>query len=109
MRGGKTGGKGRGHGREMAHTTVTETEAEASNSSTAAAPTQVFIPGLTSEQIQHLLSLIEVPKSGYNRLSGKVMWMFDSGASRHVTENSSVLEETESILPISIGLPDGPN
>jgi len=35
--------------------------------------------------------------------------MFDSGTSCHMTGNSSMLEVTESILPISIGLPDGTN
>ena len=66
------------------------------------------IPGLTSEQVQRLLSLIEVPKSGRDRLSRK-NWKIDSGASCHMTGNSSTLQGVEKILPIPIGLPGGTN
>jgi len=38
-------------------------------------------PGLMTEQIQRLLSLINVPKSGCDKLSGKSEWILDSGAS----------------------------
>ena len=39
------------------------------------------IPGLTAEQVHHLMSLIETPKLGYEKLSGMNNWILDSGVS----------------------------
>ena len=66
-----------------------------------------MIPGLTPEQSQCLLSLIEAPSAGGDHLLGKTLWMFDSDASCQMTESVEKLQGTERILPISIGLPDG--
>lgn len=52
---------------------------------------QTTIPGLTPEQTQHLLSLIEVPKARCKCFSGKTLWMFASGASCHMTGNAEEL------------------
>ena len=44
----------------------------------------INIPGLSSEQVQCLLNLIDGPTGGYKKLSGNVSWMLDSGASTHM-------------------------
>ena len=54
-----------------------------------------------------VLSLIEMPKNGNDRLSGETPWMFDSGAFFHMTGNPRALQRAEKIVPISIGLPNG--
>ena len=76
------GMRGRGDGREGAHAVVVSIAAE---SSTADQPT---IPGVTTEQVQHLMSLIEPVKPENEKLIGNDSWMLDSGASAHMTGNS---------------------
>jgi len=64
------------------------------------------IHGFTSDQVKRLLSLIETPKPGLEKLSGKKDWLFDSGASYHMT----VLELLCNVMdnaPVSVGLADG--
>ena len=68
-----------------------------------------MIPGLTLEQIQRLLSLLEAPSANGDHLSGNTLWMSDTVASCHMTGNVEDLQGTERILPISIGLPDRTN
>ena len=53
---------------------------------------QIAIPRLSSEQVERLLSLIGVPKPGYERLSGKAPCMLDSGASTHMAGDASIME-----------------
>ena len=65
------------------------------------------IPGLTAEQMQRLLSLIEPMKPGYEQLLGKPTRIFDMGASYHMTENLSFLSKVEAIEPVPVELPDG--
>ena len=66
-----------------------------------------IVPGLTANQVQRLLSLIENPKEGYEKLSGNVSWLFDTGAWCHTTGVYDVLENVRSIHPVVVGLPDG--
>jgi len=42
------------------------------------------ITGLSADQTQKLLSLIEAPKLRSENLSGNGMWLLDSGASYHM-------------------------
>lgn len=70
-------------------------------------PSLVVIPNLTNKQVQRLLSLIETPKDGYEKLLRKTSWMFDSGASWHMTGDLTMLQEIHGAQPISIGLPNG--
>jgi len=68
---------------------------------------QVNIPRLSSEQAQWLLSLIDGPGTEYEKLSGNVSWMLDSGASSHMVGDATLLEKVEQITPVAIGLPNG--
>jgi len=87
----------------------------ASPSSTAEASTmnQLLIPGLTSEQVQRLISLIEPSKPENEKLIVNSFWMLDSGAVRlkfilqvygvAVTSNRQVrVVTTGNLLPTSI-------
>ena len=65
------------------------------------------IQGLTAEQMKRLLSLIEPTKPGYEQLSGKPTWIFDTGASCHITGNLGFLSKVEAIEPVPVELPDG--
>ena len=68
---------------------------------------QPIIPGLTAEQVHRLMSLIETPKPGYEKLSGMNNWILDSGASYHMTGNLAQLSNVEHTRPIPIRLPNG--
>ena len=61
---------------------------------------------LTQDQIQKLLSLIESLKPGYHKLSGKNTWMFDNGASYHMTGDLNSMQDIKQIFPISNGMPN---
>jgi len=65
------------------------------------------LPGLTNEQIQKLLSLIEPTRSGYLKLSGNDVWIFDTGASRHMTGNVNCLKDIVNVKLIPMELPVG--
>lgn len=71
-----------------------------------------IVPGLSSEQLQRLLALIE-PSPDIDKLSGKlqpnVCWLLDSGASHHMTGNISLLHNVHAISPSRVGLPNGDN
>ena len=47
--------------------------------------------------------MIDVPRPEYEKLSGKVSWMLDSGASCHMVENRSMLSDVRQIAPVLIG------
>ncbi|GAA0139005.1 transmembrane signal receptor [Lithospermum erythrorhizon] len=69
------------------------------------------IPGFTTEQVHRLLTLIEPSNSseklcGKNNLSNSIC-LIDSGASHHMTRNSSHLFNYTDIPPQFISLPDG--
>jgi len=65
------------------------------------------IPGLTQDQLQKLLSLIESPKPGFEKVTGNIPWMFDSGAPCHMTGNLNLIQEIKKIDSIAIGMPNG--
>ena len=57
--------------------------------------------------MQKLLSLIETPKSGHEKLSGKDIWLFDLGASCHMTSALHLLKGVQEIEAIPVALPNG--
>ena len=67
----------------------------------------VSIPGLSSDQIQRLLSLIDGPTIGYEKISGNVNWMLDSGASTHMAGDITLLNNVAKFSLVTIGLPNG--
>ena len=67
----------------------------------------VSISRLTSEQVQRLMSLIDTPKNGYEKLSGELPWMIDNGASKHMTGDVNLIKDLKPIKPIVIDLPNG--
>jgi len=69
-------------------------------------PSPVEIPDLSPEQVQVLLSLTETLKPSYEKFLGNFAWIFDSGASCHITGDPNLMQETEQISPISNGLPN---
>jgi len=71
-------GEGRG---ETAHAVSSSNVTGIGNDQVA----QTTVPGFTAEQVQRILSLIEIPKDGHKKLSGKGEWLFDTGASCHMT------------------------
>ena len=97
-------GRGRGAGRESGHCTVTETAAHTNSNIVM---NQAAIPGLSSEQVQKLLSLIDTRKPSYETLTGKALWMLDSGASCHMMGDLNLIENVRDVRPIGVGLPDG--
>ena len=119
-RGGQGAGRNRGYGRESAAAAIHQ-EASPNNVSGPPAASglgtktsqgsgeraQVPIPGLTSEQVEWLLSLIDTPKLGYKRLSGKALWMLDIGASAHMVGDVNLVSNLQRVSPIAIGLPNG--
>ena len=68
--------------------TTTAYMAQVSNEETKQTETdgpQPAIPGLSADQMQKLLSLIEAPKPGFEKLTGNGVWLLDNGASYHKT------------------------
>ena len=65
---------------------------------------QVSIPALTPEQIKMLMSLIDTLKNGHEKLSDKPPWMIDSGASKHMRGDLTLLMNTETISLVVIDL-----
>jgi len=69
--------------------------------------TSVATTDFTAEQVQRILSLIETPKSVHEKLSGKEIWLLDSGASCHMTNVFCLLCEVVDIRPVHVTLPNG--
>ncbi|KAK3036929.1 hypothetical protein RJ639_030894 [Escallonia herrerae] len=70
------------------------------------------LPGLTPEQMQHLITFLESSPSGTDSLVGKSLppthtWLIDSGASHHMTGNLNFFSSIWNIPPSPVGLPDG--
>ncbi|GAA0151859.1 hypothetical protein LIER_37371 [Lithospermum erythrorhizon] len=66
------------------------------------------IPGVSSEQIQQLLSLLGTTPAN-DRLDGEFsfnLWLMDMGASNHVTGNLSLLSDLCDMPSCMVGLPD---
>ena len=59
------------------------------------------------EQVEWVLSLINTPKPGYERLLGKNLWMLDSGASAHMVCDVNLVSNLQRISPTAIRLPSG--
>ena len=70
-------------------------------------PAQLKNHGLTKDQIEKLLSLIDTPKAGFKKSEGTVSSMLDSGASCHMAGDVSMMDKVERIAPVAIGLPNG--
>jgi len=66
-----------------------------------------IVPRFTAEQVQRILSLIKTTKDGHKNLSSKGEWLFDTGASCHVTRKYEYLDNVRSIDSIVVGLPNG--
>jgi len=60
--------------------------------------------GFTPEQVQRRLSLIETPKSGYEKLLGKDIWLLDFGTSCHMTGSLASLCDGYNLKPIPVEL-----
>jgi len=52
------------------------------------------------------MSLIEPTKTENKKLTGNYDWMFDSGASAHMTGDLTLLFETNATTPMMIDLPN---
>jgi len=68
------------------------------------------LSGLSSEQWNTLLNLLNSQKDSNSRISGKrnsMEWILDTGASHHMTGNRKILRDIVSVIPLSIRLPDG--
>ena len=76
------------------------------SSTNEAFPTSI-VTNFTPEQVQHILSLIETPKSGHKNLSSKESWLPDSRASCHMMGPLSMLCDIHVVEPIPIELPHG--
>ena len=111
-----TPGRGRGRGwtnrggrpvgggqRGEAVNSVTTNAVAAPDASTNASP----VPGFTAKQVQRILSLIDDQKVGYEKLAGNIEWLYDTGASCHMTGVFEVLKNVKKINTIIMVLPDG--
>ncbi|KAK4438481.1 hypothetical protein Salat_0182400 [Sesamum alatum] len=69
------------------------------------------ISGLSAEQFQKLLNILDRSSDGTERLSGKVtqpsIWILDSGASNHMTGRKELLSELIDTIPMPVYLPNG--
>ncbi|KAH9672345.1 hypothetical protein KPL70_017686 [Citrus sinensis] len=68
------------------------------------------LSGLSSEQWNTLLNLLNSKKDSHSRISGKrnsMEWILDTGASHHMTGNRKILCDSIYVIPCSIRLPDG--
>ena len=63
---------------------------------------QPAIPGLSSDQLHRLLSLMDTPIAGYEKLSEKSHWMLDSDASCHMAGDVAALNDLGKISSIEI-------
>ena len=66
-----------------------------------------MVTGLSAEQVQRLLSLIDTPKPSCDRLSGNSDWLLDSGATCHMTVDLKQLTKLHDIHPIFVKMPNG--
>lgn len=66
--------------------------------------------GITSEQVQQLLSLLQPSPSGLSSLVGNFSsptWLIYSGALHHMTGNMDFLSSIRDVSPSPVGLPNG--
>ncbi|KAK2997862.1 hypothetical protein RJ639_026352 [Escallonia herrerae] len=93
-----------------ASTAVTQNSSPSLGQAQAAAT--FALPGLTPEQMQHLITFPESSSSGTDSLVGKSLptshtWLIDSGASHHMMGNLNFFSSIWDIPPSPVGLPDG--
>ncbi|KAL2943900.1 Gag polyprotein [Bienertia sinuspersici] len=123
-RGRGRGGRGRGGARDKSNqhiplaatsssvpatanaATVADTPHYNNNSSAASSSTPV-IPGLNSDQVQRLLSLITTSPSSEQLHGKQSVWLFDSGASHHMIGAFDCLFDCSDLPPHPVSLPDG--
>jgi len=60
-----------------------------------------------AEQVQQILSLIQIPKSSHEKLLGKRIWLLDLGASCHMTSVLSLLQDVWDMEVIPMQWPNG--
>ena len=65
-----------------------------------------LIPGVSLNQVEKLLSLIEASKSRGDKLSGQDEYLLDSEARYHMTGDFGKLN---TVYPIFVGIPNGQN
>ena len=53
------------------------------------------VPGITAEQVQQILTLLDAQKAGNEQLQGKMEWLYNSGASCHMTGVFEVLQSVK--------------
>ncbi|XP_057249218.1 uncharacterized protein LOC130590685 [Beta vulgaris subsp. vulgaris] len=69
-------------------------------------PAGAGLAGISSDQWQNLLDLLNLPKPK-DRLTGECLWIIDTGATHHVTGQFSQLCTSRKITGCPVGLPDG--
>jgi hypothetical protein len=97
-------GRGRGMG-------VRANAAQAIIGRTVEAATEVDkggLAGLSAEQWQTLVNMLESQKGNSSeRMTGKEVWIIDTGASNHMTGNLKLLQDLKDVQGCPVGLPDG--
>ena len=106
--GGRGGGRINSYGRESAAATLHHKKGPNAGSGPGSNEgAQIAVPGLSLEQVERLLCLIDTPKPGYEKLSGKALRMLDNGASTHMVGDVKLVSNLQKISRIAIGLPNG--
>ncbi|KAJ8444833.1 hypothetical protein Cgig2_008890 [Carnegiea gigantea] len=98
------GGLGRGRGEAAAYTAQAAVDDPRQLEGEAGRP---VILGLSSDQVEKLLSLIDVPKAGCEKLLGKGDRLLDSGASYHMTGDIGKLSNVYDTHLTLVGMPNG--
>ncbi|XP_010278082.1 PREDICTED: uncharacterized protein LOC104612388 [Nelumbo nucifera] len=105
-------GKGRGGSGSVAANAI-QTPGNCGTSTTAATvrtSDKAGFPRLDDEQWATLMAMINSHKeSTSEKLTGKKMWLIDSGCSHNMTGTLELLKNVHEIAPCAIGLPDGKN
>jgi len=95
MRGGREDAR-RGRGQASVYVGHTTVEPHTINK-TEKSLTLPMVPGLSVEQVQRLLSLIDSPKPSNKKLLGNGDWLLDSGTTCHMTGDLNKLFELHDI------------
>ncbi|MCH93607.1 hypothetical protein A2U01_0014559, partial [Trifolium medium] len=113
---GKSGTRGRsqnrGAGRGKGAAIVRANAAQAGGNSSAREAESHGFPGITSDQWQKLMEILNIQPDTTERMTGKSQsneWILDSGASNHMTGTLEIMRELHDIQTCPIGLPDGKN